>query len=194
MNGIFSNSLTFFCLLLLFVSCRNLNPNNDKNSLKPKDSLSSTEMNIANKYSEIGFELMKNESFGEIKLGVKLNKITEILGEPDSKSKSELWGADGEYHQEWNYTNRGIIFDFIGKPDSFQVVNMITITEPCEFKTTRNIGIGSNMEEVQTAYRQEINAKSSNTETIIAGTVYGGIIFNFENKKVKSIFIGASAE
>ena len=71
---------------------------------------------------------------------------------------------------------------------------MITITEPCEFKTTRNIGIGSNMEEVQTAYRQEINAKSSNTETIIAGTVYGGIIFNFENKKVKSIFIGASAE
>jgi hypothetical protein len=77
----------------------------------------------------------------------------------------------------------------VGKPGN-QSLNMITITKPCELKTKRNIGIGSTYEEVDNAYRKEINPEFSDTETLTAGSIYGGIIFSFQNMRV----IGASAE
>jgi hypothetical protein len=82
----------------------------------------------------------------------------------------------------------------VGQNNSNQVIGMLTISEPCELKTSRRIGIGSNMEEVKSAYKVAIDPSSSDSETIVAGSVYGGIIFKMENNKVKSIFIGASAE
>jgi hypothetical protein len=61
-------------------------------------------------------------------------------------------------------------------------------------KTKRNIGIGNSTEEVQIAYKDLINSKSMNNKTIIAGTIYGGVIFKIEKNIVKSIFIGAGGE
>jgi hypothetical protein len=71
---------------------------------------------------------------------------------------------------------------------------MITINPPCKFKTQKGIGIDSDYKNVETAYQKYIDIKSSNENEIVAGSIYGGIIFRFENQKVKSIFIGAAAE
>lgn len=49
-------------------------------------------------------------------------------------------------------------------------------------------------EKVQAAYKDKIDKSALNPETLVVGSIYGGLIFNFENKTVKSIFIGASAE
>jgi len=53
---------------------------------------------------------------------------------------------------------------------------------------------GSGLEDVKKAYLSYIDPNSSNENEIIAGTVYGGIIFKFAGQKVRSIFIGAAAE
>jgi hypothetical protein len=65
---------------------------------------------------------------------------------------------------------------------------------PFDYKTSKGISIGSNYQEVEKAYKDYVNAEFSNKESIVAGSIYGGVIFSFKNGKVTSIFIGASAE
>ena len=79
--------------------------------------------------------------------------------------------------------------------ENMQEVNMISIKSPCDYKTQRGIQIGSSSAEVQRAYKNEINPQDSKLPaTIVAGTVYGGIIFGLTNGFVTSIFIGAATE
>ena len=147
----------------------------------------STEQN-----QEIGEKLLKNESFGPIALGLSAAKTKEALGTPDETSKAEEWEADGETHQQWTYQQQGVILDMIGNEE--QVINTISITSPCTLKTKRNIGIGSTVEDVKTAYDDVIDKSFIESEMIIAGTFYGGLIFKIENDKVTSISAGAVAE
>jgi hypothetical protein len=185
------NLISILIIVIVVSSCNNDSNNNNDRSMN-NDSIKPL-ANEEERYNEIGFGLMDNESIGEIRLGIESKKIIELFGQPENKSKSEVQGADGEYHQTWKYIKKGLEFDMIGKQGD-QVLNMITITSPCELKTKRNIGIGSTYEEVGNAYRKEINPEFSDTETIIAGSIYGGIVFTFQDTKVKSLFIGASAE
>jgi len=159
------------------------------NSLPKADTVS-----VLENYDEIGFELLKTESIGELKIGLSGIKIKELIGEPEEKSKAEEWGADGEIHQNWIYKKEGVSLEMIGKDVSNQLINSITITAPFKFKTSRQIGIGSLIEEVKTAYDKEIDKSGSDSDNIVAGSVYGGIIFNFEEGKVKGVFIGSGAE
>ena len=195
MIRITQNILTFSCIFLLALSCKNTKTEEKNKSTTVQDPAVQTINNTKeDKQSDIGFELMRTESVGELKLELGTIKIKELLGEPEEKTKSEVWEADGEYHQDWKYTTKGIELNFKGESDSTRTVEMITIKKPCELKTKKLIGIGSEYDKVQSAYRNKIDKSTSNTETIVAGTIYGGIVFNFEDKKVKSIFIGASAE
>ena len=145
-------------------------------------------------YLEIGFELLKTESLRQLKINLTAKETINLLGEPDKKSKSEIWGADGAYHQSWVYYSKGVELDIIGQESINQAINMITITKPCELKTKRRIGIGSSIDDVKLAYRKAINSSFSDSLSIVAGSIYGGIIFYFENAKVQKIFIGAAAE
>lgn len=141
---------------------------------------------------EIGFELLKSESIGDLKIGLSALKTKELIGEPLERSKAEKWEADGEVHQNCLYTKEGITLEMIGEGE--QIINSISIIAPCKFKTKKHIGIGSAKEEVLKAYNITIDKLSSESDNITVGTVYGGLMFNFENGKVNSIFIGSSAE
>ncbi|MES2591048.1 MAG: hypothetical protein V4608_04100 [Bacteroidota bacterium] len=156
--------------------------------------LSHSEAPEGKSYDQIGFELLKTESFGNIKIGLTDLKTVELIGEPQEKSKTEEWEADGETHQTWNYKQLGITINMIGKGALNQVVNTISITAPCSLKTSKQIGIGSSKQEVQSAYDLSIDKANLESEALVAGTVYGGMIFNFENGKVKTIFLGSVAE
>lgn len=144
-------------------------------------------------YGEIGFDLMRQESLGVLKDGMSAVEVINNLGEPVQRSKAVEWGADGLVHQTWFYHEKGIELDLV-KDEEKQAVNMITIKSPCRFRTNRNIGIGSTKDEVITAYQEEINPESGNNDSIVAGSVYGGMIFSFEKEQVSEIFIGAAAE
>ncbi|MBI5538678.1 MAG: hypothetical protein HY951_01360 [Bacteroidia bacterium] len=169
--------------------------NSDFNS-KIIDSISINSENTISQetFDEIGNNLMKNESIWGIKKDMQSNNVIEIIGYPDEKSTAEEWGSDGQIHQKWTYANQNVELDMIGAENSNQVVNSIYVKSPSDAKTSRNIGIGSNITDVTNKYSNEIDKSQTTEFQIVAGTIYGGIVFTFENKKVTSIFIGASAE
>ena len=98
-------------------------------------------------------------------------------------------------HQDWFYNDKGITLNMSsGKDIVNQDVNSITITSPCTFRTKKNIGIGSSYNEVMAAYEKEVDKTMSTKASVITGSIYGGIFFNFVKDKVTKIFVGAGAE
>ena len=143
-------------------------------------------------YLKLGFDIMKNEAVGFLKIGLAASEVLAGLGEPTDKSPSRIWGADGLEHQTWRYPGKGIEFDMVNRDGAFRV-NRIQIQKPCEYKTKQGIGIGSSAKEVQAAYTNKLNPEVNGTKLLV-GTVYGGIIFGMDGGVVSSIFIGAAAE
>jgi hypothetical protein len=133
---------------------------------------------------------------GDLSLGLIQSKVIELLGQPDSKGKSEEWGADGRVHQDWIYKVKGITLNMDQNMNlAEQTIFSIRITKPCNFKTKRNTGIGSTYQEVMAAYEKEIDKTATDANTITVGSVYGGIIFTFnKDGKADTVFIGAAAE
>lgn len=137
------------------------------------------------------------ESFGDIKLGQHYKETVAVLGEPDNKSKAQEWGADGLMHEDLTWKSKGLVlnmsFDKTNHESSLAVFS-ITATAPCNFKTKAGAGISSLYDEVQNAYKKDIDATATDKTQITVGSVYGGIIFSFKNDKVEKIFLGAAAE
>jgi hypothetical protein len=133
---------------------------------------------------------------GDLLLGLSDRKTIELLGQPESKSKAEEWGADGLLHQDWFYKSKGITLNMDNnKGKDKQTIFSITISSPCAFKTNKNVGIGSTYKEVMAAYEKNVDKSASDNKTITVGSVYGGIIFTFsKDDKADTIFIGAAAE
>jgi hypothetical protein len=140
-----------------------------------------------------GFELIRHESLGQLRLELPADEVLELLGEPEARSKPAVWAADGEVHQEWRYPAKGISLGMTGEGNG-RHISAITVTEPCRLKTDRGIHIGSTREQVLEAYGKETDRSVENSETVVAGSVYGGIIFRFRNNRASEIFIGAAAE
>jgi hypothetical protein len=78
-----------------------------------------------------------------------------------------------------------------GAPKS---IASIVLTTPSRLSTTRGIRIGSTAKAVMKAYKAEWERESSKPDIFVAGSIYGGLIFNFQNGKVSKIFLGAAAE
>lgn len=195
-------SLFSFILCINVVSAQVNNSNHLKNKQQVSAKQESHDIKsdgAGDDYLNIGFDLMHKESLGSLKLGLSGAAVRNLLGEPIEKSKQVIWGADGEEHQTWYYKSKGIELDMMG-PKNKQVINMITIKKPCTLKTGRNIGIGSTKKEVLKAYKKEINQDNANPkmqtspDAVVAGTIYGGLIFNFQKDQVSTILIGATAE
>lgn len=142
------------------------------------------------------FKLMDEESLGFLRLYLSNVEVSNELGEPTEKSEAVEWGADGLVHQTWYYRTAGIELDMVEISGETKV-SSINITAPCKYKTRREIGIGSRRKDVIEAYKNELSKEESNgiEETfIVAGSIYGGVIFKFENDTVSGIFIGSAAE
>jgi hypothetical protein len=141
------------------------------------------------------FDLMKSEALGVLKLDMAGAEVTKALGRPEKQTKPKIWGSDGYYHETWEYPGRGISLDIVSKTlKEKRTVSGLTINAPCTYATRKGIKIGSTYQEVKKAYASFIDSESSDKERIVAGSVYGGLIFSFKEGKVVRIFIGAAAE
>lgn len=186
--------ISLFFLTIAF-SCRSNKPKAIDE--EPQQAINEETVLDENAYEHLmdeGFRLIEEEKVGEIQKGVDLNKIVEFLGEPEEISEPVFSEVDGETYQTYAYKSKGIHIVFLIKSDSTHEVSQYEITEPCILHTSNGIGIGSTYADVQKAYGNLINPQESNNEIIVAGSVYGGMVFNLENKKVDRIFVGASAE
>lgn len=134
---------------------------------------------------------------GNLKLGQPSGEVVEALGEPDSRSKAQEWGADGLMHEDWAWKEKGLVINFAsekGNTETGRTVFSITARAPSSLKTMAGIGVGNTNDEVREAYKKEINLEESGDDQIIIGSMYGGIIFTLKDKKVVSVFLGAAAE
>jgi hypothetical protein len=135
------------------------------------------------------------EQIGQLHLGLAAQKVKQIISGKAVLGQDQLMGADGLYHQEWKYPQAGISLDMTSeKQGGPKSIASITVTGPSKLKTQKGIGIGSSAAAVAKAYGRFRNKEDSTAERFVAGSNFGGVIFNFQQGKVSGIFIGAAAE
>ena len=166
----------------------------DTASTKVDSSVDNRRDNVVSIPADSIIDPMLVEGFGDLKIELDYKQVLSNYGIPDSLSKMEIWGADGEYHQTVYFTKKGIKLDIIGDNKAKRTVNMITIKSPSKLRTKKGMGIGSHFEDVLKSYKTSIDTESSTDSTIVVGSIYGGLIFVLKDKVVTSMFLGAAAE
>jgi hypothetical protein len=142
------------------------------------------------------FPLLKEEQLGELRLGLTEKEVKAIIPCKLTKGQEEYWAAIGDFVQKWDYPDCGITLEMSSEgKGGKKTVFTIQVQSPSLLKTKRGIGIGSTEQEVAAAYGDCQDKEMSETgRTFVAGSVYGGLIFSFENGRVTIIFLGAGAE
>jgi hypothetical protein len=138
----------------------------------------------------------EKEQIGKLHLGLSEREVNQIIPGKPARGPEELWGADGQYHQEWRYAARRLTLGMVSKQKGGpQSVGSLMITSPSTLQTQKGIGIGSTEAEVVKAYGRFRNAGDSKPgELFVAGSIFGGIMFDFQQGRVNRIFIGAATE
>jgi hypothetical protein len=121
--------------------------------------------------------------------------LIKTLGEPETMSDPEVWGADGLEHAVWTYGLEGLFLNMARFPgNESYIVFSITAVEPCSMETHRGIGLGDLKDDVLAAYADEYNAAYSDGETLLFGSLYGGLLVTIEDGVASGFFFGAMAE
>jgi hypothetical protein len=136
------------------------------------------------------------EPIGKLRLGLSEGEVKKAVHCTVKRGPEQLWGADGAYHQKWVYADCGITLSMVSeKKGAPKSIESITVVSPGDLTTKGGIRIGSTEQEVMKAYASHWNKEdSSPTKTFVAGSVYGGLMFDFDAGKVSRIFLGAAAE
>ena len=112
------------------------------------------------------------------------------------RGPENYWSADGAYHQIWRSDSCGLELGMVSeKRGGPKCIWSITLVRPSTLATSRGIRIGSTEREVRKAYKAVWNREDSQRSgCFVAGSIFGGIMFRFEDGKVREIFLGAAAE
>ena len=142
------------------------------------------------------FTLLREERIGTLRIGLSAGEVKKRIHCTLKRGPEELWGADGAYHQKWEYVGCGITLGMVsekkGAPKSIESISLVS---PSILSTKWDIRIGSTEQEVMKAYKSQWNREDSkHFGGFVAGSIYGGVMFNFKNGKVSRIFLGAAAE
>lgn len=142
------------------------------------------------------FALLNEEKIGNFTLGLSEKDLKGKIPCSLKRGKEELAEANGNYEQVWDYPACGLSFYMSSeKKGGRKTISSITVTSPSKLKTKRGIQIGDSEQAVTQAYQHEKDAESTvPTEEFVAGSIYGGLIFQFKNNQVIRIFLGAAAE
>jgi hypothetical protein len=140
--------------------------------------------------------MLRTESLGALRLGLPEKDVLKLLGKPEKQSALTLQEADGKYVQRWQYPGQGLDLTMAaGKKNGAKTIAHFTASAPCTLATRQGIKIGSAESIVRKAYAAHVNRdEPAEAGTLVAGSIYGGIIFNFTKGKVNRIFFGAAAE
>ncbi len=179
-------------LVILLTACGTKKVSETQNSTDTVKVATDTIVN-EDKLATIGFDLMRNEKFGEISMNLSSTEVIKAMGEPETKSDVEVSEIDGTNIQTWMYPSNGLSISFAEDENKKWNVISYYVAEKSTLKSTRGIGFGSSREDVLKAYAKEIG-EQADENSIVAGTVYGGIVFWLSEEKVRSIFVGASAD
>jgi len=140
--------------------------------------------------------LMHSESLGALRIDMPEGEVVVLLGEPDEKGDKHLSEADALYHQGWRYPQQGIFLELVSESTSGkQRVASIRAGLHSILETTKGIKVGDSFAAVNKAYGDQLNTDNSDPPfTLLAGSLYDGVLFSFEEGKIIQIFLGATAE
>lgn len=139
-------------------------------------------------------DILSRESIGQLKIGLPYKEVTSFLGNPIKKGERYFGEPDGRYYWQINYPDIDITMASNDSLFTEPVIAYISIHDKCKLTTNWGMGIGSSFAEVKEAYANDLDTEQSNDTILVAGSVYGGLIFNFSNGKANRIFLGAVAE
>lgn len=155
--------------------------------------------------SVFGGNIMADGRIGGLRIGSSADEVTAIaeaekLGLP-AKGEDVVWEAIGQAVQTWKYAAGGLSVDMASdQPGGPKTVFSITLEGPSTLKTGEGIGIGSLKNDVVKAYEGfpteagEAEGLFQGQDVHLVGSIYGGMVFTFNDGKVSRIFLGASAE
>jgi hypothetical protein len=176
-------------------------PDTDVNAQEASDEMDMDDSENAEAPDEVApdgsdAEIPELESVGGIRLNQKGTKVVAVLGEAPEKGEWETWDFDGVDRQTWLYSDAGVELTMARTDDSGITVDRIDVMKNSKLRTARGIGIGSTRRDVMNAYKDDLAPEEEQTDpaSVVIGSIYGGIIFDFENDKVTRIFVGAAAE
>lgn len=179
--------------LLLIITCSSFacGNNSDEQKVSPLTDTSKTTVVNAPPSGKIDIE-----TFGPIRIGQSEKDLLAAIGQPEKRSGSTLWEADGLMHETWTYSAKGLELGMQSEESSQsgKTVFSITAIPPCDFKTRAGMGIGSTESGIRSAYSRDVDSSMSSTEQIVIGSVYGGIVFDIKDGKAAKVFLGALAE
>jgi len=140
--------------------------------------------------------LLDEERIGDLRIGLSEKEVKKVVKCPLKLGPEEFWAADGAYHQEWRYATCGLTLGMVSeKKSGSKSVESITVVSPSRLSTKRGIRIGSSGQEVMNAYKSEWNEEESkHFGRFVAGSIFGGLMFDIRDGKVTGIFLGAAAE
>lgn len=129
-------------------------------------------------------------------IGTPSATVIEKLGKPVVVETGEMSEVSGMYPEVWDFPDKGIrlAMESEDPKSADKIVGDFSVYGSSASKTSRNIGVGSSRKEVKQAYGTDINKDESSDESLVAGSIYGGVIFTMDNDKVSEIFVGAAAE
>lgn len=142
------------------------------------------------------FEWMTGERIGEFHVGMseeELRTATSCSFVREAERKCEV---TGESIASWRSSDCGVELTMAAdEPGGEKHVRDVALTLAGTRHTARGIGVGSREERVAAVYADSIDHESSDPgRTIVAGSVYGGLVFEIEGGVVRRIFLGAAAE
>lgn len=141
--------------------------------------------------------MLRAEGLGGLRLELPEKDVLKLLGPPAKRGALVLQDADGNYVQNWHYPSKGIDLSMSagGKKTGAKTVFHIVASAPCTLATRKGIKIGTAESVVRKAYAEHVDREEKDEPgSLVVGSVYGGIIFNFTGGKVSRIFVGAAAE
>jgi hypothetical protein len=145
---------------------------------------------------EEDFHLMNSESIGALKISMPATQVRKLIADQPSLGKTQEWAADGLFHQTWTYGALGLEIGMESDSrKSAQVIDRISVKAPSPLQTKRGIHVGSTEADVLKAYKADLSKDDSKPgEQVVAGSIYGGLIFGIKNGVVTDVFLGAAAE
>ena len=143
-----------------------------------------------------GYDTAK-ERIGGLRLGLSEKDLASSIPCAPKKLKEIYEGATGDFVQTWQFAACGVVLKMSSpKKGAPKSIAAITIAKPSPFATSRGIRLGSTEQEVLAAYGRyrDTDGDAKKGKRFVAGSIYDGIIFDFQDDSVVRIFLGAAAE
>ncbi|MCC6883499.1 MAG: hypothetical protein IT576_15195 [Verrucomicrobiales bacterium] len=151
---------------------------------------------------DLSVRLLKADSIAGIKFEMTEGEVRQIMGEAEEVGEEVANEVTGGFSTDWRYPSKKLtIWMESEQKGGAKTVSSVHIEEGSLLRTSGGIGIGASLNEVKLAYGAYESHESEPGTTspdepysFVAGSIYGGVIFQIENRTVKEIFIGAGAE